>query len=74
MYLDQCRKIATEKFLSGQKELFFDLMNKDKVLHCYWIDPENGIFGVVAIPGFIDMREMGKFFKSFKRCELIKRE
>lgn len=74
MTLDQCRKIAIRNHRPGKDPMFFDLIGKEKTMRCFWIDAENGIFGIWGMPGFIDSRDMQGYMKTFKRCEIVKQE
>lgn len=75
MTLDQCRKIAIGKQRPGKPQVMFDLIGKDSVINCQWLDPENGVFSLFGVPGggFIDMRDSKEFLKKFKWCEIIQR-
>ncbi len=76
MTLDACRQIAIKELSVSDVPIRFRLIGKgkdgkEKWLKCEWIDPENGVFKIMGIPGFIDMRMPSATTTQYKYCEII---
>jgi hypothetical protein len=55
----------------GKDQLKFIWIGPKRKLRCQWLDPENGVFVILGIPGFIDMRmKESKIIPEMKYCEI----
>lgn len=71
MNLPLCQKIAIECLAVSSKPSRFYWIGKDRKLKCEWMDPENGVFRILGVSGFIDMRHLTFLKNEFSHCEII---
>ena len=73
MTLESCRQEALKANHVERPFLKFYALRKGfKKVVCEWMDPENSIFVISGVPGFIDARRNTLFVKSIISCEIVK--